>query len=368
MFTPPPRGPSPAPPRAARKDSRQTHPAEPVRCSLDGVIGGASAYRPVEPWERGWGSPLTPVLCSNLFCPSCASPVRAVLGHALPEGLWRAIDFAGRLKPIPELLRLAPSPTVRTWMCACRAVSVNASHALAHGVHASGPSARLRLPWRCAGHLPVPAAATLDGHPLPADPVRWFAHLDALVLGEAPAPTRGRSVHDAAHPGFQLAHQLVHVSDGRLQRALGERVGFSWLTEPNPRARAVATDLYRLLPRFFGSEALAEALVAAGSEFDATPTAPGDEPLGKRLRLACAAQVARAADPAMLDAMKRDLDRDPTPRAAALDYGEVAILDALARHDPSWLRACAADLGRRRRDLSPEVRANLARIVHQPAP
>ncbi len=338
-----------------------------VTCSLDGVIGGAAAYRPVEPWERGWGSPLTPVLCSNVRCLACATPVRAVLGHALPEGLWRSIDFAGRLKPIPELLRLVSAPAVRTWMCACRTVSLDAAHPLAHGVLVSPEAGRLRLPWRCAGHLPPPTNATLDGHLLPTDPTAWFAHVDALVLGETPAPTRRRSVHDVSHPAFQLAHRLVHLSDGRLQRALGERVARTWLTALETRPRQVAVDLYRLLPRFFGSEGLAVALAEDAEAFDTRVTAPDGEPLGRRLRLACATQVQRLPDRAMLDAMRQDLSRTPKSRLHGLDYGDSALVDALARLDPDWLRAAGPELAHARRDLPTEVRANLARLHPSPS-
>ncbi len=338
-------------------------PDDRVRCVQDGLIGGAECYRPVEPWEFGWGSPLTPVLCSNLRCEACAGPVRAVLGHALPEGLWRAIDFAGRLKPLPELLGLRPAPQVRTWVCACRAVSVDGAWPLALGVPGHVGAGQLRLPWRCAGHLPLGPGAMLDGDLLPSEPVAWFAHLDALVLGHAPAATRRRSVHDAAHPAFQLAHRVIHLADGRLQRALGQRVSGTWLRDPSPRARTFALDFFTLLPRFFGSEALAPALERDGATFDAAEVPGSGEPLGLRLRVACAAQVLRTSDPAMVEAMQRDLDREPPARPLTADFGEGALIRALARLEPGWLGLRGPEIAHRRRDLRPELRTQLSRAV-----
>jgi hypothetical protein len=328
----------------------------PTFCSLGGVIGGAESYRPVEPWERGWGSPLAPVLCSHIRCAACSEPVRAVLGHALPEGPSRSLDFAGRLKPLPELLGLVPSPRARTWVCACRAVSLT---------RAEGLNARPAWPWRCAGHPPRPAEATLDGHPLPGDPVGWFAHLDALMAGVAPPPTRGRSVHDARHPGFQLAHRVVHLTDGRLQRALGERVSRTWLPDGTPRARVAASDFFRLLPRFFGWEALVEAL---GRLTPATP--PGE---AARLRLACVSQLQRASDPALLLALQRDLlrprgpaaDADVTADGAALGddalEADLQVLQSLARHTRDWLKDSSPTLAA----LRPDLRATLAHLTRR---
>jgi len=302
-------------------------------CTHSGVIGGTGTYRPVEPWERGWGHPSALVLCSNLICRCCSTAVRSVANHALrprpdeqaDDPRVRPIDFAGRPIDLVKALDLEVDEAARTFACACRAISTRAGYQLAYPAGA----ARTVIPWVCKGHPAPTLTSELDGEPLPIDAGGWLGVCQKALGGEWPTHHRGRDVHDREHPAFRLAHILVHIHDVKLQAALGRRVASWGLLHADAKIRHASVDLYGLLPRFPGYEALGDALTRHRTLFDdIVLDDDAQTSLGAVLRATIAIQLKTGPVEPLSGAVRMDL---------LAGFGCTALVQAVVRDTPTWV-------------------------------
>lgn len=317
-------------------------------CAGSGFLVDGSQALPTDPSELDVdGLPI--VGCSRLRCQRCRKPVRDAIGLAfatpaeLPAGQLAALYDTADLASSPLLQR--GTPTWRLYLCRCARWLETSRHAC---VVADPDDTDPDMAWRCDGHPALALPHDLDGVTVTsADDLR------ALV-------TRG--LHDVAPPRTRAADLVRAEWIARLHARLAaphasvvEAAALACLDDPAARTRALALRFFDTVPSDRARKRVLELVERDPRLFagvaDPVTTIEVDTTLEHTAWRILAPLV---ASPTRV----RELAR----AAALAGTANVAVYDALARHDSAWLTGHAEAIARAAPQLVDDLLGSFAQF------
>ena len=253
--------------------------------------------------------------CSQITCTRSGAAVKSKAG-LFPLALdaprdWATIYATDDWSTFPGMDR---DPVYRLYACKCRYVAVKGSVPLRR----DGTSA---TPWGCAGHSPTMLPVTIDGIE-----ITRFTDLGRVVKEHLDRPGSILGLLYERLAGTPLEDELSEIA-GRL------------LSDPNPRARAMALALYWANPGARGAHRVVDLARGDRSGFmDFTDPVPisGLDLEGRLLRtLAKLWTDGVVSDEEALEPLRRSALRRATSRA---------VVPVLFERDRQWLEDHATEI------------------------
>jgi len=267
-------------------------------CREGGQVVGPEGWLPEHPSDFAWTSRSVSCGCNALKCTRCEARVTSTLGS---DG--------------------------RRYRCACTehvaqldAESLSPSDGEAHPARA--------LPWRCAGHVPLPfPGGRIDGLTLTGATLAQLV-TDCLAGRPPRAPWR-TSPLDGVDSATWLARLHALLEDGTARSQIEAQV-LEALGSAEPLARAIALDFFLYHPAASGAAHVARGYTARPRDYDGVPLPswPAVD-LADRLWRFVVARLGACPDDAETLAVARA--RLLAPAA------ELSVLLRVARIDDRWV-------------------------------
>ncbi|CAN5269370.1 hypothetical protein BH09MYX1_BH09MYX1_58160 [soil metagenome] len=252
--------------------------------------------------------------CNQVTCTPCGAAVKSKPGlfPLVVDGPrdWTTIYETDDWSTVPGMDR---DPAYRLYVCACRFDAVRGSRPLRRDDTSA-------TPWSCAGHLPAMFPVTIDGIE-----ITRFTDLERVVKEHLDRP-------------FILGLLYERLAGTPLEDELGE-IASRLLSDPNPRARAMALALYWANPGARGARRVVDLARGDRSGFmdvpDPVPIS-GLDLEGRLLRtLAKLWADGVVSDEDALEPLRRSASRRQTSRA---------VISVLFERDCQWLKDHATEI------------------------
>jgi hypothetical protein len=276
-----------------------------IYCVPDGALVGPNRWLPTEPFDYGWWM----FGCNQLRCGSCNHQVRA----SVPDG-----------------------KRYRHYECACQ--SRDEAHDYFVLGADQGQVQELVTKWHCGGHPQMPLPVDLDGVQISA--VGPFTAIVERTLASPPFLA----------PGFPnrsfWVQRLYCLLPTAAQKAMVGKAVAAQLSSPDPAMINGAFDFFHDQPRAPGGD---EVIAIAKRDRDRLRATP-DPSLPEQSLYDRALEVTEQL-------LVPPLPGQPAGNATALELGHSSLLAGeasngmvfrIAKRDPSWFAAHAADIVRAR--------------------